>query len=249
MIAKSIINFMLTGILIMSACSESTEPLPDETDYYIANSSIDTAGTKMYYSVAVPRSYKATTDTLPLVLALHYGGTPTSTYGRDLLEMLVIPGLGELNAIMAAPVTPVERTWTNSTCRTAIFALLDKMKEDYSIDESRMLVTGYSMGAIGTWYYAAFYPNIFSAAVAVSGMPDQAAINQFGLAVIPMYVIHSRMDQVFPYDAVETLVNDLKTEESDITLKTVEDLTHYQTGSFAKYLRTAVPWLHEKWDE
>lgn len=41
----------------------------------------------------------------PIVLCLHYGGTPVGHYGRTLLEHLVAPAWQALGAVMLAPVS------------------------------------------------------------------------------------------------------------------------------------------------
>lgn len=46
-----------------------------------------------------------------------------------------------------------------------LLAATDWAKRTYRIDPARTLLTGYSMGAMGTWYLAARHQDIFRAAI------------------------------------------------------------------------------------
>jgi predicted peptidase len=125
--------------------------------------------------------------------------------------------------------------------------LLDHIRETYSIDPQRIMVTGYSMGANGTWYMAARHPDIFSIAIPVSGTGMKQQEDLMKTIKSQIYVIHSRNDEVIPLQEVEYLVNLLKDWGLPIRFRIVEDLTHYQTTAFVPYLQEAVPWIQSIW--
>ena len=54
------------------------------------------------YTIAIPEGYTGE-QAVPLIIALHYGGTVTPFYGLGLLEGLVEPALRDLGAIIVAP--------------------------------------------------------------------------------------------------------------------------------------------------
>jgi poly(hydroxyalkanoate) depolymerase family esterase len=57
----------------------------------------------------------------------------------------------------------------------SIKQMVDKMKTDYSVDASRVFVTGLSAGAAMTHVMAATYPDVFSAGAVMAGIPYSCA--------------------------------------------------------------------------
>ena len=107
---------------------------------------------------------------MPLILALHYGGHGAPYYGKDILTGLVEPALREVEAIIVAPDCTGD-DWTDAQSEEDVIALLDHVQGAYNIDPQRILVTGYSMGGIGTWHLAARHQDRFTAALVMAGVP------------------------------------------------------------------------------
>ena len=70
------------------------------------------------------------------------------------------------DAIFIAPNT-ASCSW--STDATAVKELIDKVVAEYDVDEDHIIITGHSLGGVGTWHMIAKYPGFFSAAVPMSG--------------------------------------------------------------------------------
>lgn len=202
-------------------------------------------GLALRYGLALPTSY-STEKPIPLVLTLHYGGPVTPHYGRDFLSILPEPALRELQAVMVAPDCP-GNGWTDPISEEAVIALVRYIQKNYKIDTQKCLVTGFSLGAIGTWHLAAGYPDIFSAAVPISGITDEQTLSK--IQGIPVYVIHSRRDEIFPIRRVEKIVDFLKENGQPIRFKAEEGISHYHTGRFAAALKEAVPWIKGIWEK
>jgi predicted peptidase len=66
------------------------------------------------------------------------------------LTSLVEPALRELRAIIVAPDCNGS-DWTQSNSEQDVLELLDHVEAAYNIDPNKTLITGYSMGDIGTW--------------------------------------------------------------------------------------------------
>lgn len=201
---------------------------------------------KLYYGISIPPSYQSEKP-VPLVLALHYGGDFSDYYGKSFALNLVEPGLEELEAIIISPTCP-SKDWTVPISETAVMALIEFIQSNYSIDQQRILVTGYSLGAIGTWYYAAKYPDIFSIAIPISGTGMSKWENLLKEIKAQVYVIHSRNDEICPLEDVEYLIDILISWGLPIQLRIVEGLTHYQTTEFVQYLQETIPWIQSIWD-
>lgn len=195
------------------------------------------------YTISIPDGYKPAKP-VPLVLALHYGGTVTPYYGKPFLANLVEPALRKLGAIIVAPDCTAGR-WTDPQAETDVLALLDHVEKTWAIDPSMTLITGYSMGGMGTWALAARHQDRFAAAVILAGQP-QPEIADVAWR-IPLYVIHSRDDEVVPLAPTAEMVKVLQARGVDVELVVVEGLTHYQVPRFVPYLRAAVPWIKKAW--
>ncbi|NIM17073.1 MAG: prolyl oligopeptidase family serine peptidase [Candidatus Aminicenantes bacterium] len=201
------------------------------------------SGIPLRYTLSIPASFSEQ-QPVPLVMALHFGGTVTSWYGKGYLITLPEPALRELGAIIAAPDCPTQG-WNNPISETAILELLDHLKNNYNIDEKRILITGFSMGGTGTWHMAARHPQIFSAAIPISSAVGLETIKQ--IKDIPLYVIHSRQDEVFPIKHVQEMVQLLKDNGVSIQFEIIDGVSHYNTGMFVESLKEAVPWLKKVW--
>lgn len=200
-------------------------------------------GTKVRYTVSVPKGFsrgKRSKVKYALVLALHYGGEVTPFYGAGLIQGLVEPGLKGLGAIIVAPDSLGDQ-WQGGKDERYILALLDGFHKAYPIDPKRVVVTGFSMGGIGTWYYALKYPKRFSAAVPIAGQPTGKGLK------IPVFAIHSRRDATIAIEPTETRIKALEKKGHNAKIKILTDLEHFAVPSYAKHLKDVVPWLKKLW--
>jgi predicted peptidase len=84
----------------------------------------------------------------------------------------------EIDPIIIAPDCPGQY-WRQEEREELILDLLAEIKSTYNIAGGSTLITRYSLGSIGTWYYAGRYPNYFSAAVITAGrLPGCAGSQQ-----------------------------------------------------------------------
>jgi len=243
-----LILFSFALFSIMGCSSDEPTPPPPTTksSYKQIDAEILVDGTLLYYTISLPKEYSSKNPT-PLVLALHYAGEVTPYYGKEFLTVFIEPALGELDAVMVAPTSPIQISWTSPICEKTVMAMLNKIITEYNIDAKRIVVTGYSMGAAGTYYFAAKQPDVFSAAIPVSGMPQQDIIAN--LKDVPLYIIHSRIDQIFPFGEVEQLVYTLQSEGKTVELKAVDWSSHYDIAGFITPLSESIPWIKGIWEK
>ena len=202
-------------------------------------------GSVLRYTIALPSAYTPQQPT-PLILALHYGGTVTPFYGKGLLTQLIEPALRDLKAIIIAPDSPAGG-WANTTSETKVMQLLQTLGKQYAIDAQRTLVTGYSMGGVGTWYFATHQTEYFAAAIPISGAPPPGIDNV--AEILPLYVIHSRKDELFPIAKVEQTLAQLKTAGKRAQLVSLDEPGHFDIGEFGDSLKAAIPWIMKIWDK
>src|SRR5262245_8750634 len=92
-------------------------------------------GPSIGYAISVPPAYTRGTP-VPLVLALHFGvqGGSSLFAGRDVLQLLIGPGLTELGAVIVAPDVLDGGPWDTRPNEEAVLWLLDAVMRSYSID-------------------------------------------------------------------------------------------------------------------
>jgi predicted peptidase len=197
----------------------------------------------MRYAVTIPRGYNPR-EARPLILALHPGGQRFPGYGGAFVQQVVAPGLSTLGAIIVAPDVPT-RAWTDAIAERAVIALVRSVLNEYNIDRSRVLVAGFSLGGRGTWFLSSRHSDLFTGAIVMAGSPGDEPIDR--LARIPTYVIHSRDDEVVPFEPTERAVAELTRLERPIAFEPLEGLTHYKMGGYVSSLRRGGEWMARRW--
>lgn len=260
----SVAAAVLSSLLAALPASAQDADLPVEILYR----AIDVGTETLTYTMAVPRLPPPTAG-YPMVLALHYSmgpsGAPTY-FGLGFAGQLILPALMDLRAVVVIPDAPAG-TWAHPRSERLVLAMLDEVQKDFRVDPRRTLVTGFSMGGNGAWYFAAKHPGRFRAAVPISSSPLVQAVetqkeewasveqaladpqaawaSQFG--PVPLYVIHSRGDELLAFDQVARAVEALKERGAPVTLAPVDGLPHHQMPSYVEPLREAIPWIREAW--
>jgi predicted peptidase len=197
----------------------------------------------IHYAISIPSNYSPSAR-LPLILALHFGvrGGEAAGAGRGVVAILVGPALADLGAIIVAPDS-MQGDWSSPENERAVNTLLDMVLASYSVDAKKIAVTGFSMGGMGAWHYAARYPERFSAVIPVAGRPPASASGWR----LPVLAIHSRNDQVMPIGPTEARIAELQNSGVNAKLIALTGITHFETYRFVDGLRQAVPWLREIW--
>ena len=195
------------------------------------------------YAISIPPTYSPSTPA-PLILALHFGlGNSDSTgVGADLVKGLIGPALEGLRAIIVAPDS-VRGNWSTPENERAVNELLNMVMARYAIDKKRVSVTGYSMGGTGSWNLAEKFPERFNAVIPISGRPPASAAGWR----LPVLAIHSRDDQVVPFDPAAGRIVELQKAGVNAKLIALSGIAHYEVARFREPLRQAVPWLQEVW--
>lgn len=195
------------------------------------------------FTISIPDGYSPDKP-VPLVLALHYGGTVTPYYSKPFLVNLVEPALRKLGAIIVAPDCTAGR-WTEPQAEADVLALLEHVGKTWAIDRERTLITGFSMGGMGTWALAARHQDLFAAALIVAGRPQEGSAEVAWR--IPLYIIHSRDDEVVLLKPTADIAKVLDDKGVKVKLVVVDGLTHYQVPAFVPYMREAIPWIKRAW--
>lgn len=198
-------------------------------------------GRILRYAVSLPGQKREAAA--PLILALHYGGEVTPYYGKGYLQLLAEPAFQNLSAVILAPDCP-GRGWTDPKSEDAVLELIEFAKNTWPIDPSRVIVTGFSLGGIGTWYLSGRHPEIFCAAIPVASRPyGEIKTN------VPVFIVHGKGDEVISYKYSVEAAQELKSKGVQVELVLVEGLSHYQTQAYVRPVGRAVKWLQNLWSD
>jgi predicted peptidase len=225
-------KMLLFSLVVSAASAVSAQTIHDEV-------LPQQDGPSLHYAISVPRDYHR--EPVPLILALHFGGDPRGA-GHAMLQILIQPALGSLGAVIVAPDS-LGGGWSVPANERAVNALLAAVEKKYTIDSTKVIVTGFSMGGQGTWYWGDKYSDRFSAAIPLAGTPTPSAATWR----IPVFAVHSRDDQVQPIGPTEQRIADLKKRGINAQIVVVTGIQHFETDRFVDGLRQAVPWVREVW--
>ncbi|UCG88671.1 MAG: prolyl oligopeptidase family serine peptidase [Gemmatimonadota bacterium] len=222
-------------------------------------------GSEVRYGIAVPENLDVD-QPVPMILALHHSweGELPDYFGVTFLVRLIAPAFEELGAIIVAP-DALERDWLSARSQHALWAVLDQVSSEFEIDTQRVVITGFSLGGLGAWYMAAENPDYFSAAIPIATAPtlvraDSNAEPEHrrfmregtvpwheGLRAIPLFVVHSRADELIAFDKVERAVMDLRANGASIEFVAVDGIGHYAVMEYMDAVALAVPWIKGVW--
>lgn len=236
-----VLALLLAGLCPTAAEGETAESNLLAPGIYGSQLSLE-GGESLNYAFSMPAVEPG--QRVPLILALHYGGSPSRGKGGAYLKVLVEPGLRDLGAIIVAPDCPGEG-WTDPRSEAAVLALLDHVMQKWPVDPGRTAVTGYSMGAMGTWYLAQEHPERFRAAIPMAGAPEQDKP-----VTIPVYAIHSDHDEIVRAGPARSAVKAMRREGVEARFVVVFDgPSHYRFADYVLPLRRSMEWLQKVWSE
>lgn len=162
------------------------------------------------YLLYLPEGYGEKDQQWPLMLFLHGAGER----GDD-LDKVKVHGPPKLVAqgkslpfIIASPQCPNGRSWSDPAQVQVLIALLDELVETYPVDQSRVYLTGLSMGGFGTWALGSSCPERFAALVPICGGGQPRMARR--LRDVRIWVFHGAKDNVVPLSQSEQMVEAVK---------------------------------------
>ena len=182
-------------------------------------------GSRGGFSLYIPEYY--TPDRAwPLVMALHGG----SGNGRGFLWNW-LRDARSLGAILVAP-TATGSTWAlmgEDTDTPNLARIVASVRSRWNINPAKLLLTGMSDG--GTFCYVtgleSASPFTHLAPVAATFHPLMAEMaDAERLRGLPFYLVHGRLDWMFPVQAARQTKDALAAAGADVTYRELDDLSH-----------------------
>ena len=177
-----------------------------------------------HYLLDLPKDYAEKTD-WPLLVYLH----GYSESGND-LEMVKQNGPPKLVAegkqfpfVVVSPQCPSGFYWRGNV----IMGLIDQIVENYSIDTSRIYMTGKSMGGFGTWQISHECPERFTAIAPIAGRGlFVSPYFMERLKKLPVWAFHDKRDDLVPYQESVRMVEGVNAAGGNAKLTTYDQGTH-----------------------
>lgn len=106
----------------------------------------------------------------------------------------------------------------------AALELIKYISQQYSVDTSRIYLTGISMGGFGTWEFTTREPNLFAAAVPMAGYSNPQKASE--ISHIPFWIFHGNLDEYNPVAGSRNMYQRLKSLGANVQYTELEDFTH-----------------------
>jgi predicted esterase len=204
---------------------------------YAHRSEID--GTLQPYTIFVPGDYD---DEVPvaLMVVLHGSGVDEVSYALNVARLinearvqLQIPKM-----IMIAPQARGLSDWYLGDSAKDVLECIAHVKTLYSINEKNIILHGFSMGGYGAWRLSLLNPDLFQAAVILSGATSPPSFLK-GEKIVDLlegakgkklnyFIVHGAKDNAVPVEGTRVVVQ--KLEELGIPHEYVEIKDAYHTG-------------------
>ena len=178
---------------------------------------------KCGYLLYLPAGYdRRAAGGFPLILFLHGAGERGAN-----MKLVSIHGIprriengDEFPFVVVAPQCPAGQTWDP----WVLEALLDRVIADHNIDESRIYVTGLSMGGCGTWALANLCPERLAAIAPICAPYVWIPGDRF--KSLPVWCFHGAMDGGVPVtDSVE-MVREIRRAGGAVRFTVYPDADH-----------------------
>ncbi len=177
------------------------------------------------FSLYVPEYYDGE-RAWPVVVALHGG----RGHGREFLWSWLRAARGG-GAIVLSPTARGD-TWAlmgPDIDSANLNAMLDRLRENWRIDENRLLLTGMSDGGTFSYVSGLTTESPFSHLAPVSASFHPMLLEMCDaerLAGLPIYLTQGALDWMFPVDIARTARDALKLAGAEVTYREIEDLSH-----------------------
>jgi poly(3-hydroxybutyrate) depolymerase len=207
---------------VATAVKAKKDPFAGRTGDIKRHYMLDAANEIIPYRTYIPTTYNGS-KAYPLILALHgLGGTEDAffdNYERKLPPLAeshgyIVAGVlgyrvdGSYGWGLGIPPADSNTKRTQDLSEQDVMQVLQRVRQQYKIDESRIYLLGHSMGAIGTWKIAPKYPDIWAAIAPFSGSGASATLER--IRTVPEIIVHGDNDPTVNVAGSRNMVAKLK---------------------------------------
>ena len=168
-------------------------------------SQLKTITDKTTYPFWINIPQKESTEKQPVLIFLH-GKSLSGTDLNRVRRYGVLRAMDKGRKIPAIVVAPqlAKGNWNPDK----VLEILEYVKKNYNVDESRIYVCGMSLGGYGTLHFAGKYADKITAAVTICGGGNTN--DACKLATIPIWIQHGDKDYIVPLSESQKIVNAIR---------------------------------------
>lgn len=215
-------SFIFAGLIIMESSSEvywkkRNYELAIELDQkFEKRKFVGSKGDTLLYRFIKPLEYDPK-EKYPLMVCLHHGGV----HGNDNIKQLSsqpVPLLSDIfyrekyPTFLFVPQSPkgvgFARYNNSPSIDSLVFEAIKEFEKEFNIDKTRRYVMGTSGGGYGTWNFISTHPEMFAAAIPISGGGDPKFAPN--LTDVSIWAFHGARDRPVPVKLSRDMIEAIK---------------------------------------
>ena len=183
---------------------------------------VNSKGETLHYRLLKPLDYDPTKK-YPLVISLPYGGQPATDTIKQMegavIAELLTKGDNRRNypAFIFIPNCPPGAGWGGipnyPNVDSLVFDAIVALDRQFPIDDKRRYVAGLSRGGYGTWNFIGKRPDLFAAAIPVSGGGDPGLAAK--AVTVAVWAFHGAKDRNVPVTYSRDMIDAIKRAGGD----------------------------------
>ena len=178
---------------------------------------INFAGDTLRYRLMIPDDYDST-KRYPLVVCLH----GSSGCGTDNIKQVATSWPAQLlsqpqhrvkyPAFLFVPQCPTRTGWGGipnlPSVDSIVFETIVALQKEFDLDVNRCYISGNSLGGYGTWHMISTRPEMFAAAIPISGKGNPELASR--IVDIPLWAFHGKKDKNVPVSGSRDIILAIK---------------------------------------
>jgi predicted peptidase len=179
------------------------------------------------YRILLPSHYDSTKH-YPFLLFLHgigESGTDNEKQLRWGAPLFLEDSIRKkYPAIVVFPQCPTTNLWEDDIMPMKLTGLLNSLLSTYTVDSNRIYIGGLSMGAYGTYKLVPQMPELFAAAIAISGDGDPG--NAPHMRKTAWRIFAGKKDEIVPSSKSEKMAKALQQAGAEVLVKIYPNADH-----------------------
>ena len=200
------------------------------------------SGKYMDYYLFVPNN--ATVD-MPLVVFLHKiheVGQPEMLKSAGIVNRVKEIYGEDFPFLLLLPCTRIQ-SWSLNDVPYTRYELIESVASTYESDRDHIIITGHSLGSIGTWKMVSLYGDYFSAAVPVScGTNEELDYDNFISVPVWGFAGTSGYEEQMYCNAMKNIVSAINNSGGNAIITVLDGATHLDTGT-QSYTQELFDWM------
>lgn len=221
---------MFLALILTASCGDIENPVETtltnidinhDDPKFVAFTYKSPRGAELPYRLYIPENTVAP-EKYPLILYLHNASgrgydnkkqiTGSNYWGTHL--WVTTANQSSNPCYVLVPQCGLESIWTDlsgeepSAVLQLVIQVIQNVQTAYPIDPNRIYAVGVSMGGTGVWDLVCKQPDLFAAAIPISGGGDTDLIDR--ITTLPLWVFNNAADQTIDIEATRDMIESLR---------------------------------------